>query len=144
MRVARADLRAFDFDATHCPDLFPSLAVMACACRGTSRIAGAGRLRHKESDRATALVEELGAIGGSLRVEGDILCVEGADLRGGEADSRGDHRIAMALAIAGLVCAQGVRIHGEACVAKSFPDFFEALRGGVRRELSHLVNMDTR
>jgi 3-phosphoshikimate 1-carboxyvinyltransferase len=132
--VGRDELSAFDFDATHCPDLFPPLAVLACGCHGTSRIAGAGRLRHKESDRAAALVEELGRIGGRLRVEGDILSVEGAELRGGEAASRGDHRIAMALAVAGLVSREGVRIRGEACVSKSYPGFFEALLGAVRRE----------
>lgn len=132
--VGRDELRAFEFDATHCPDLFPGLAVLACACPGRSRIAGAGRLRHKESDRAAALVEELGRIGGRLRVEDDILWVEGTGLRGGDADSRSDHRIAMALAVAGLISREGVRIHGENCVAKSYPGFFEALRGVVRRE----------
>lgn len=120
-------LRGFSFDATHCPDLFPALAVLACACAGESRIAGVGRLKHKESDRATALVEELGGLGGRLRVEGDSLCIEGMALRGGSAHSRGDHRMAMALAIAGLLSREGVRIEGEACVAKSYPGFFEDL-----------------
>lgn len=134
LRVERDDLHGFDFDATHCPDLFPPLAALACGCAGESRIAGVGRLRHKESDRAAALAEELGKVGGHLQVEGDILCVEGTALRGGEADSRGDHRIAMALAVAGLISREGVRIRGASCVSKSYPGFFGDLRGMMRRE----------
>lgn len=125
--VAKAALHGFQFDATHCPDLFPALAVLACSCAGESRIAGAGRLKHKESDRATALVEELGRLGGLLRVEGDTLCIEGSTLQGGHAHSRGDHRIAMALAVAALASLDGVRITGPECVAKSYPAFFQDL-----------------
>ena len=132
IRAGRDELHAFAFDATHCPDLFPCLAVLACACAGESRIAGVGRLRHKETDRASALVDELGKIGGRLRVEDDILLVEGTELRGGEADSRGDHRIAMALAVAGLISREGVRIRGASCVAKSYPGFFEVLAKVVK------------
>lgn len=127
LRVGKGTLRAFSFDATHCPDLFPALAVLACACAGESRIAGVGRLKHKESDRATVLVEEFGNLGGRLRVEGDFLFIEGTTLRGGSAHSRGDHRIAMALAVAGFLSKEGVRIQDEACVAKSYPRFFEDL-----------------
>ncbi len=127
LRVRRGDLRAFDFDATDCPDLFPPLAVLACACSGTSVLKGVGRLRAKESDRAAALVSELGRLGGRLRLDGDRMVIRGGPLWGGEVDSGGDHRIAMAGAVAGLLCPNGAAVVGEACVAKSYPGFFDDL-----------------
>jgi len=127
LRVGRGDLRAFDFDATDCPDLFPPLAALACACRGTSRIAGVARLGHKESDRGAALVSELGALGASLRVRGDLMEITGGPLAGGAVDPHNDHRMAMACAVAGLTSRDGVTMDGEGCVAKSYPDFFQAL-----------------
>jgi 3-phosphoshikimate 1-carboxyvinyltransferase len=127
LTVTAGRLRAFEFDATECPDLFPPLVALACATEGTSRIRGVNRLAHKESDRARALVEEFGAIGGKLSVDGDVLEVTGTRLAGGMACARNDHRIAMALAVAGLTSRQGVRIKDWQCVAKSYPDFFEVL-----------------
>ena len=134
LRVARADLEGFQFDATDCPDLFPPLAALACHARGRSRIKGAGRLKVKESDRATALVAELSAMGARLRVEGDWLELEGGALRGGTIDPHNDHRIAMACAVAGLRSREGATMEGEACVDKSYPAFFRdlaSLRGGA-------------
>jgi 3-phosphoshikimate 1-carboxyvinyltransferase len=125
--VERSDLRAFDFDASDCPDLFPPLVVLACCCEGTTRLCGASRLRHKESDRAHALATELGKIGASIRIEGDALLVAGGALSGGRASSCGDHRIAMALSVAALRSRDGVEIEGENAVSKSYPDFFEHL-----------------
>jgi 3-phosphoshikimate 1-carboxyvinyltransferase len=92
-----------------------------------------GRLKDKESDRAEALVTEFGKLGLSLRVDGDELVIPGVEglpggmLSGGLVSSRGDHRIAMAAAVAGL-CANGrIGIEGEDCVAKSYPGFYEDL-----------------
>jgi len=127
LRVATDELRAFEFDATDCPDLFPPLAALACHARGTSRIAGVARLGHKESDRGAALVAELSALGARLRVHGDGLEVTGAPLAGGTVDPHNDHRMAMACAVAGLRSRYGVKMAGEACVAKSYPEFFQAL-----------------
>ena len=123
----RGDLRAFRFDATDCPDLFPPLAALACYCRGKSRILGAGRLKGKESDRASSLVSELGSMGASIRVKGDAMEIRGGKLRGGKVDPHGDHRIAMACAIAALGSEDGARINKHECVSKSFPGFFEEL-----------------
>jgi 3-phosphoshikimate 1-carboxyvinyltransferase len=125
--VEAAGLKAFEFDATDCPDLFPPLAALACFCDGRTIIRGVERLRHKESDRASALVEEFGRIGGRIEVQGDIMGIRGGELEGGGVDSRGDHRIAMAGAVAGLRSAKGVRVEGPAAVSKSYPRFFEDL-----------------
>ncbi len=125
--ASRRPLSAFDFDAVDAPDLIPPLAVLACYCRGTSRIGGAGRLRHKESDRAQALVDTLGRMGGRVRIEGDHLLVTGTDLRGGRVGSHRDHRIAMAAAVAALGSGEGAEIEEPECVAKSYPRFFHDL-----------------
>lgn len=127
LRVAEAPLHAFSFDATDCPDLFPPLAALACHARGTSRIAGAGRLRGKESDRAATLLSELGALGARLARKGDVLEVTGGPLAGGSVRSHGDHRIAMACAVAALRARAEVEIADAGCVAKSYPAFFDDL-----------------
>jgi 3-phosphoshikimate 1-carboxyvinyltransferase len=127
LRARQSRLRGFCFDATDCPDLFPPLAALACHGEGESRIRGVGRLRQKESDRASALVSELSALGARLRVEGDELWITGGALRGGVIDPHNDHRMAMGCAVAALNSRDGVKMDGEGCVAKSYPDFFEAL-----------------
>lgn len=133
--VESAPLRSFIFDASDCPDLFPPLVALACACPGTTRLKGADRLKHKESDRAAALCEELAKIGAEVEPWGDSLLVRGGErMPGGRASSRGDHRMAMALAVAALWTDGGVEIDGEGAVAKSYPDFFErfeSLRSGT-------------
>ena len=125
--VEARELTAFEFDATDCPDLFPPLAALACFCQGRSAIRGVERLRHKESDRAEALVEEFARLGGRLNIKGDVMTIGGGRLAGGTLDSRGDHRMAMAGAVAGLRAARGVRIERPQVVSKSYPRFFEDL-----------------
>ena len=127
--VRRSDPKTFDFDATDCPDLFPPLAALALSCPGTCRIYGAGRLRHKESDRASALIKELSGLGADIALRNDWLEIVGpARIGTGTVNSHGDHRIAMAGALAGLVSGRGVGVVGPECVAKSYPGFFEDLR----------------
>lgn len=121
------DLRAFAMDLTDSPDLFPPLAALACFCPGTTRLAGIDRLRHKESDRAAVLQAEFGRLGADIRLEGDTMAVRGGSLAGGTADPRGDHRVAMALALAGLRAGKDVIIEQAECVDKSYPRFFEDL-----------------
>ena len=126
IHVEHAPLVAFEFDARDCPDLFPPLVALACACEGETRLRGALRLGAKESDRARALTEEFGALGAAIEVEGDLMTIHGSGrLAGGSVDSRGDHRIAMAAAVASLICELPVALEGGECVAKSWPTFFE-------------------
>lgn len=126
--VKHADLSGFEFDATGCPDLFPPLVALACACRGTSTIKGAGRLKHKESDRAGVLAGEFSKIGAKLKVEGDCMVIEGSKILGGTIDPHNDHRIAMAGGLAGMMSEKGVKIKNPECVSKSYPGFFEDLQ----------------
>ncbi len=122
--VGAGPLRAFRFDATSCPDLFPPLVALASACEGTSVIHGVERLFHKESDRARALCEEFAKLGIAIGVAGNVMEIRGGAVRGARVDSHNDHRIAMACAVAGLRASGEVAIDGEACVAKSYPAFF--------------------
>ncbi|MBU0527708.1 3-phosphoshikimate 1-carboxyvinyltransferase [Candidatus Micrarchaeota archaeon] len=132
--VEKNELIAFEFDATDCPDLFPPLAVLACNCKGKSIITGTERLKHKESDRAAVLVEELSAIGANIKVEGNQMIIEGNKLKGGTINSHNDHRIAMAGAIAALTCKGQVEITDEECISKSYPKFFDDLENMKVRE----------
>lgn len=128
--AAHRELHGFEFDATNCPDLFPALATLAAAAEGESRIKGTHRLEHKESNRAEAIRTEFGKLGIEVDLsEEDMMIIRGGAIRGGvEVDSHGDHRMAMTLAVAGLLSDGGVTIHGAESVAKSYPDFFETLQ----------------
>lgn len=124
---AHSSLRSFSFDATDCPDLFPPLVALASGISGVSTIYGAGRLRHKESDRAEALQREFQVLGCGIEVDGDVMLVRGGRVIGGAVSSHDDHRIAMACAVAGLRAEGEVAIERPHCVAKSYPHFFEDL-----------------
>ncbi len=126
--ISHNDLDAFEFDCTHCPDLFPPLVALAAHCDGTTRILGVHRLQSKESDRGLVLVHEFSKLGVRIRHEGDALCIEGGAVTGGKVESHGDHRIAMALASTALKANGPVMISGVECVAKSYPDFFKDLQ----------------
>lgn len=125
VEVAKKDLKAFDFDATHCPDLFPPLVALACNCKGTTILTGVERLIHKESNRAMVLEKEFSSLGAVIRIDGNRMEIEGAKLKGGTIDAHNDHRIAMAGAVAAINAEKDVTIRGYECVAKSYPDFFE-------------------
>jgi 3-phosphoshikimate 1-carboxyvinyltransferase len=135
LTVSAGRLRGFTFDATHCPDLFPPLTALAAACDGVTEIAGVSRLTHKESNRGAALRHEFGKMGVRVDVDGDRMIVCGAVPRGAVIDSHGDHRMAMAAAVAALRASGPVLIDNPDCVAKSYPGFFDAVaRLGARVE----------
>lgn len=135
IHVQRAPLSAFEVDAANCPDLFPIVAVLAAFCEGTSRIAGVGRLANKESDRGKAILEMLTKMGVNAKIAGDKLIVDGHSLarrslthtllRGGSYTSHHDHRMVMALRVAGIGADSPIEIDDTQCVAKSFPTFGE-------------------
>lgn len=126
--VEQNRLKAFEFDATEAPDLFPPLVALACSCNGRSLIAGAERLRHKESDRAQALLTEFSKIGAKIKINEGLIEIVGTQLKGGIFKSHNDHRIAMAGAVAGLNSEKGVFLDGWECVSKSYPSFFEDIK----------------
>lgn len=127
VRVQRAGDKAFTYDATHSPDLFPPLVALAANCKGISEICGVARLRHKESDRAAALMEEFGKMGIRIEIHGDTMLVHGGNPRAAALSSHGDHRMAMACAVAALRANSAVQIDGAEAVEKSYPSFWGEL-----------------
>lgn len=144
--VQRAPLTAFSIDASNCPDLFPIVSVLAAFCQGRSRISGVDRLVHKESDRGAAILQMLSQMGVKAEVDGNDMLIEGHSLaqrcltgnllKGGRYTSHHDHRMVMALMVAGLGADGKIEIDDEECVAKSFPGFidvFERMKSGIER-----------
>ncbi len=130
LEVRAAELTATTIDAAEVPllvDELPLFALLAAHARGESRVRGAAELRVKETDRIEALVDGLRAIGVRARGFEDGFSVTGvpARPRGGRIDSRGDHRIAMLAAVAGLASREGVEIEDAESVAVSFPGFYD-------------------
>ncbi|MCL2299199.1 MAG: 3-phosphoshikimate 1-carboxyvinyltransferase [Firmicutes bacterium] len=118
--------RSTALDASQCPDLVPIMAVVMALTPGRHEITNAARLRIKESDRLHAMAVNLNALGAEVTELPDGLVIRGKPkLRGGEADSFGDHRIAMALAITALKCEGPVTLRGAEAVRKSYPAFWE-------------------
>jgi 3-phosphoshikimate 1-carboxyvinyltransferase len=110
-------------------DEVPLLAVMGCRARGETAVRGAEELRVKESDRIAAICGELRKMGAGIEELPDGFVVAGpVELRGARVDSHGDHRIAMALAVAALVAEGETVISGWECTDISFPGFAALLR----------------
>ncbi len=106
-------------------DEIPILAIAAAAAKGTTVLSGCEELRVKESDRLDSVARGLAALGIEVEERPDGLVIEGGTLRGGQVDSFGDHRIAMAFAVAGAIAEDEVKIINCDCVNTSFPGFPE-------------------
>jgi len=126
--ISKSKLKAFEFDATESPDLFPPLVALASYCSGTSAIKGVTRLIYKESNRAATLKTEFNKMGIKINISGDVMYVTGGKPKGAHVESHDDHRIAMATAVAALGSEGRVFIRDSQCVAKSYPRFFDDLR----------------
>ena len=131
LRVRSAKLRGLDVPESLVPDMideFPILFTAAALAEGTTQISGAAELRVKESDRIAVMAQALRALGADIQEMPDGAIITGGRLRGGEADSGGDHRIAMSLAVAGQCASGAVTIADCENVATSFPGFVELAR----------------
>jgi 3-phosphoshikimate 1-carboxyvinyltransferase len=121
--------------AAQCLDEIPLLAVLAARANGTSEFRDLAELRVKEADRLDLVVRNLRRLGAQVEQDGDGMMVQGnATLRGAEIETAGDHRLAMAFAIAGLAAEGHTVIQDAECVAVSYPEFwseFERLAPGV-------------
>lgn len=138
VQIEQAELVAVEVGAQEVPllvDELPLVALLASHARGTSVVGGAAELRVKETDRIDAVTAALRACGGRIRERDDGWEITGVPtrLKGGRVDARGDHRIAMLGAIAGLASREGVDVLGAETVAISFPGFFELLDSVTRR-----------
>ncbi|SDO89839.1 3-phosphoshikimate 1-carboxyvinyltransferase [Desulforhopalus singaporensis] len=123
-------LEGITVDMGNMPDVVPTLAVVAAFAHGKTVINNIAHLRIKECDRLSAVVTELTRLGANVEEKEDSMVIHGnggQGLHGGEIETYEDHRMAMSMAVAGLRV-PGVKITGESCVAKSFPDFWERFR----------------
>jgi 3-phosphoshikimate 1-carboxyvinyltransferase len=134
--VEKSDLRGVVVPPAMVPlaiDEFPVLFVAAAGAAGRTVVAGADELRHKESDRIAVMARALEAVGARVQEQPDGLIIDGGPLRGGRIDSEGDHRVAMASAIASLIGSAPIEILNTEQVATSFPNFVDtAAAAGLR------------
>ncbi len=129
--VERAPLSGTTVDVGDTPDLLPTVAALGAAADGETRIENCEHVRYKETDRVAAMAAELHELGAAVEEERDTLVVRGdeSQLQGTRVDARGDHRLAMALSVVGLVAEGTTTVAGAEHVAVSFPGFFETLSG---------------
>ncbi|WP_226005915.1 3-phosphoshikimate 1-carboxyvinyltransferase [Natrinema salinisoli] len=127
--VSRASLSGIEVDVEDTPDLLPTIATLGAVADGDTHITNAEHVRYKETDRVSAMAEELGKMGVATTEERDSLTIHGgsSELEGATVQGRADHRIIMALALAGLVADGETTIEGADHVDVSFPGFFGLL-----------------
>lgn len=113
-------------DLGQCPDLLPVMAALACGIQGESAFLNGARLRIKESDRLEAVAALVRDLGGSVRLDGDDLYIQGSGhLQGGTVDCQNDHRLVMAGTLAALISKNPVHLKDSQAISKSYPDFFD-------------------
>ncbi len=127
--VSKAPLEGIDVSVEDTPDLLPTVATLGAVADGDTRITNAEHVRFKETDRVSAMAEELGKMGVETTETQDSLTIHGDEstIRGATVDGRADHRIVMSLALAGLVADGETTIRGAEHVDVSFPGFFDTL-----------------
>jgi 3-phosphoshikimate 1-carboxyvinyltransferase len=126
IRIRGGPLSGIDADLNDISDTVMTLAAVACFAEGPTTIRNVAHIRHKETDRLSALATELRRVGAAVEEFADGLKITPRPLRGAEIETYNDHRIAMSMALIGLRV-PGVVIKNPACVAKTYPRFFEDL-----------------
>lgn len=128
LTVSKSQIKGFEFEASDHPDLVPVLEVLAAQAKGQTKISGVKRLRYKESDRLATVPAELAKMGAQVRVEENLILIDGAErLVGEKLSSHRDHRVAMACATAALAATGESVIEDAGVVSKSYPAFFNDL-----------------
>ncbi len=125
--VRKSGLEAIHADLSDCIDLLPTMAVLAAVADGVSQFVGIERARLKESNRVSALRDGLERMGIKVGEETNRLTVTGSKPKGSVIDSQGDHRIAMAFSLLGLIAGE-TTINNAECVSKTFPQFWDILK----------------
>ncbi len=127
VRVSKGALKGITVDVGKTPDLVPTLAVLGAVSEGTMIIGNAEHVRYKETDRLHAMTVELKKMGVDIREEKDRLVINGGAIKGAKVHGWDDHRIVMALAVAGMVAGE-TTIDTIESVSISYPGFFEDLK----------------
>jgi 3-phosphoshikimate 1-carboxyvinyltransferase len=121
-------LRGREFDLNSTPDALPAMAVAGCCAEGETRLFNVAHARRKETDRISVMASELGKMGAVIEEREDGLVIQGGGLKGAEVDGYGDHRVVMALTVAGLVASGATIISTAEAVSITFPNFFELMK----------------
>jgi 3-phosphoshikimate 1-carboxyvinyltransferase len=126
--VEAKQLVGCEIDLNATPDALPMLAVLGCFARGTTRLVNVPQARIKESDRISAMGRELRKLGARVEELEDGIVVHESPLRGAEVDGHGDHRVVMALAVAGCAIPGETVVRGAEAAAVTFPEFAECMQ----------------
>jgi len=122
------ELHGITVDMSTSPDTVQTLCMVAAMADTPTTITGISHLKFKESDRITTTAERLKSLGGDIQLGDDRITINPASLHGGVIDPENDHRTAMSFAVLGL-CMGGITITNAECVNKSFPGFWDTIRG---------------
>jgi 3-phosphoshikimate 1-carboxyvinyltransferase len=125
--VAGGRLTGGEFDLNATPDALPALAVASCAAEGETRFVNVPQARLKETDRIAVMQQELSKMGANIEERPDGLIVRGGPLKGADVDGHKDHRVVMALAVAGLIASGKTEISTAESAAVTFPNFADLL-----------------
>jgi 3-phosphoshikimate 1-carboxyvinyltransferase len=127
IHIRGGELSGGVFDLNDIPDALPALAVAAASARGTTRLVNVPQARVKETDRIAVMAGELGKLGVETEELPDGLVIRGGEMKGAEVDGHGDHRVVMALSVAGLAAGGETRVSTAEAAAVTFPDFYERM-----------------
>jgi 3-phosphoshikimate 1-carboxyvinyltransferase len=128
LRIKGDGLVGGTFDLGDTPDALPALAVTACFAEGETRLINVAQARHKETDRISVMREELSKMGADVEELPDGLIIRGGPIHAAHVDGRRDHRIVMALAVAGLACDGETVVEGAEALSVTFPTFVDLMR----------------
>ncbi len=128
IRVRPRELTGCELDLNDTPDALPMMAVLGCFARGETRLVNVPQARIKETDRIAVMAQELRKMGAEIDELPDGLDITESELHGAEVDGHGDHRVVMALAVAGCAAQGTTVVHGAEAAAVTFPDFADKMR----------------
>ncbi len=128
IRVKNGQLKGIELDLNSTPDALPALAVVGCVAEGTTKLINVPQARIKETDRIKVMAQELAKMGARIQEKEDGLIIHRSHLKGTLVDGHNDHRVVMALAIAGLVAEGETTITTAESVSVTFPEFFSMMQ----------------
>jgi 3-phosphoshikimate 1-carboxyvinyltransferase len=127
VRIRGGELRGGEFDLNATPDALPAMAVTGCVARGQTRLVNVPQARIKETDRIQVMREELSKMGARVEELPDGLVVQGGELKGAAVDGHHDHRVVMALAVAGLAASGRTEVATAEAAGVTFPNFVDLM-----------------
>ena len=128
IRMAKDGLNGIEIDMNATPDALPAMAVVGCLAKGTTRLVNVPQARVKETDRISVMREELTKMGAHVDELPDGLVLHHCELKGAKVNGHGDHRVVMALAVAGLAADGVTEIEGAEAMNITFPNFVDLMR----------------